>query len=91
VLGILGALFVVLKMVKSAQGRSTGANAGKPGAAPVTAGQTRTAEQVAADEESEEAVADLFKLRERVNSSVSHNPVTATRVLREWLRDGGMN
>lgn len=83
VLGILGALFIVLKMVKTAQS-SRVAVAAAPGTTPA-------ATPVPVDEESEEDIADLFKLRERVNQSVTTNPVTAARVLREWLRDGGNN
>lgn len=85
VLGILGALFIVLKIVKSAQStRSTAVAASAQGGA-------QAAAPVPVDEESEEDIADLFKLRERVNQSVTTNPVTAARVLREWLRDGGNN
>lgn len=85
VLGILGALFIVLKIVKTAQsGRAAAAAAAAPGTTPATP-------PVPIDEESEEDIADLFKLRERVNQSVTTNPVTAARVLREWLRDGGNN
>lgn len=87
-LAVLGALFLLLKVLKTAERG--------PKAAPVAATEQRRLDDVVPPtlEEMEEAVVEEpvpNRLEDMVRSSVETNPGAATRVLRTWLKNAEPN
>jgi flagellar M-ring protein FliF len=97
-LGILGALFLVLKVLKLVTSAAQGKSAAQEAAEKAAAAEKEAAEKAAAEaaakaaeEPDDETLHDPHELQELVRTTVEGNRSTATRVLRQWLSEGSAN
>ncbi len=87
VLGILGALFLLFKILKSAERRAP-RPAGRRAAGDAEAAPLPRAAQV---ETSGATAPASLPLHDAIKATVEHDPGAATRVLRTWLRGEDLN